>query len=117
MNARPLPILALILVLALLVAYVPTAAEAQAPASQMTWAVHVSLAPTWFDPAETPGIITSFMVLYALHDAMVKPMPGNADGAVLAESWTHVQGRPSLRVRAAQGRHVPQRRSASPPTT
>ena len=30
---------------------------------------------------ETPGIITPFMVLYALHDAMVKPMPGNLAGA------------------------------------
>ena len=38
--------------------------------------MHISLAPTWFDPAETPGIITPFMVLYALHDAVVKPMPG-----------------------------------------
>ena len=55
MNARPLPILALILVLTLLVAYVPTVAEAQAPASQMTWAVHVSLAPIWFDPADHRG--------------------------------------------------------------
>jgi peptide/nickel transport system substrate-binding protein len=27
-----------------------------APEGQMTWGVHVSLAPTWFDPAETPGI-------------------------------------------------------------
>jgi peptide/nickel transport system substrate-binding protein len=45
-------------------------------AQQLTWGVHVSLAPTWFDPAETPGIITPFMVLYALHDALVKPMPG-----------------------------------------
>ncbi|HEV2055650.1 MAG TPA: ABC transporter substrate-binding protein, partial [Methylomirabilota bacterium] len=54
----------------------------------MTWAVHVSLAPTWFDPAETPGIITPFMVLYALHDALVKPMPGNAMAPSLAESWT-----------------------------
>ena len=47
-----------------------------AAAGQLTWGIHVSLAPTWFDPAETPGIITPFMVLYALHDAMVKPMPG-----------------------------------------
>jgi peptide/nickel transport system substrate-binding protein len=53
----------------------------------MTWAVHVSLAPTWFDPAETPGIITPFMVLYALHDALVKPMPGNPMAPSLAESW------------------------------
>jgi hypothetical protein len=38
--------------------------------------VHVSLAPVWFDPADVSGIITPFMVLHALHDAMVKPMPG-----------------------------------------
>ena len=53
----------------------------------MTWAVHISLAPTWFDPAETPGIGTPFMILYALHDALVKPMPGNAVAPSLAESW------------------------------
>ncbi len=46
------------------------------------------MAPTWFDPAETPGLITPFMVLYALQDAMVKPMPGNAMAPCLAESWT-----------------------------
>ena len=44
----------------------------------MTWGVRVSLAPTWLDPAETPGLITPFMILYAVHDALVKPMPGNA---------------------------------------
>jgi peptide/nickel transport system substrate-binding protein len=55
---------------------------------QITFAVHVSLAPTWFDPAETPGVITPFMLLYALHDALVKPMPGNAWAPSLAESWT-----------------------------
>ena len=42
----------------------------------MTWAVHVTIAPTWFDPAETPGLITPYMFLYALHDALMKPMPG-----------------------------------------
>src|SRR5438067_22392 len=66
---------------------VPAAATA-APEGHMTWAVHVSLAPTWFDPAETPGVITPFMVLYALHDALVKPMPGNARAPSLAESWS-----------------------------
>ena len=55
---------------------------------QLTWAVHVSLAPTWFDPAETPGIITPYMILYALHDALVKPMPGNPMSPSLAESWS-----------------------------
>ena len=68
-----------------LIAAVPVAA---APEGQMTWAIHVSLAPTWFEPAETSGIITPFVVLYAMHDAMVKPLPGNAMAPSLAESWS-----------------------------
>ena len=74
--------------LAVAVAIAAAAPAAAQPSGQMTWAVHVSLAPTWFDPAETSGIITPFMVLYALHDALVKPMPGNAMAPSLAESWT-----------------------------
>ncbi len=77
----------------------PGTAEAAGADSQLTWAVHVSLAPTWFDPAETPGIITPFMVLYALHDAMVKPMPGKPLAPCLAESWTLAPRRAELRVR------------------
>src|SRR5262245_15462894 len=73
------------LALAAMLAAAP--AGAGQPAGQLTWGVHVSLAPTWFDPAETQGIITPFMVLYALHDAMVKPMPGQAAAPSLAESW------------------------------
>ena len=93
MNARrPLPTLSLVLVLALLVASEPASVAAQtrsaAPAGEMTWGVHVSLAPVWFDPAEHTGIITVMMVLYAVHDAMVKPMPGNPLAPSLAESWT-----------------------------
>src|SRR5262247_3947172 len=61
---------------------------AAAPDNQLTIAAHVSLAPTWFDPAETPGVITPFLTLYALHDALVKPMPGAAFAPSLAESWT-----------------------------
>jgi peptide/nickel transport system substrate-binding protein len=71
-----------------LVASAPRSAQAAAPAGQLNWGVHISLAPTWFDPAETPGIITPFMVLYALHDAVVKPMPGQPMAPCLAESWT-----------------------------
>src|SRR6266542_3463491 len=76
-------LVALLLVLLAL----PTAGVA-APEGQLTWGVHVSLAPTWLDPAETPGIITPFMLLYALHDAMVKPMPGQPIAPSLAESWS-----------------------------
>jgi peptide/nickel transport system substrate-binding protein len=63
-------------------------ADAGSPQGQLTWGVHISLAPTWFDPAETPGMITPYMVMYALHDAMVKPMPGQPQAPSLAESWT-----------------------------
>ena len=66
----------------------PRGVAAAAPDGQLTYGVHVSLAPSWFDPAETQGIITPFMVLYALHDAMVKPMPGKLYAPSLAESWT-----------------------------
>src|SRR5213593_297603 len=82
---RPGFLAALLLLATLTLAPSPAAAG---PEGQMTWAVHISLAPTWFDPAETPGIGTPFMILYALHDALVKPMPGNAMAPSLAESWS-----------------------------
>src|ERR1043166_9409844 len=64
------------------------APAAAAPAGKMTWGVHITLASRWLDPAETEGIITPFMVLYALHDALVKPMPTGLNTPSLAESWT-----------------------------
>src|ERR1700751_5568833 len=76
---------AVTLALVLLLVAAPAVAE---PEGELTWAVHISLAPTWFDPAETPSVITPFMMLYAMHDAMVKPMPGNPLAPSLAESWS-----------------------------
>jgi peptide/nickel transport system substrate-binding protein len=55
---------------------------------QMTWAIHINIAPTWFDPAETPGIITPFMFMYALHDALLKPMPDHPLTPSLATRWS-----------------------------
>ena len=75
MNRPTLFVLTLVAAL-LLTLLVPSPAGA-APEGQLTWAVHVSLAPAWFDPAESTGIITPFMFLYAMHDALVKSMPGN----------------------------------------
>jgi peptide/nickel transport system substrate-binding protein len=75
------------LILLLLLPLVPCPAVA-ASEGQLTWAVHVSLAPAWFDPADTVGVVTPFLFLYALHDALVKPMPGNALAPSLAESWS-----------------------------
>ena len=59
-----------------------------APQGELRIASHVSLAPTWFDPAETAGIITPFMMLYAMHDAMLKAMPTDQMAPCLAESCT-----------------------------
>ena len=74
--------------LLLMLAAVPVGRLEAASEGQVTWGIHVSLVPSWFDPAETTGIVTPFMVMYALHDAMVKPMPGNPLAPSLAESWT-----------------------------
>jgi peptide/nickel transport system substrate-binding protein len=75
-------------VLALLLGASMPVRAAEAPAGQMIWALHFSLAPTLFEPAETPGLITPFMLLYALHDALVKPMPEKTMAPSLAESWS-----------------------------
>jgi peptide/nickel transport system substrate-binding protein len=58
------------------------------PEGEMRWALYVTLSPVWFDPGEVVGQLTPFWVLYALHDALVKPMPGNQMTPSLAESWT-----------------------------
>jgi peptide/nickel transport system substrate-binding protein len=65
-----------------------TAPALAADASTMTIGVHVTLVNRWLDPEETEGLITPFMLLYALHDALVKPMPGGLNTPSLAESWT-----------------------------
>lgn len=49
------------------------ALAAEAPAGAMTWALHFSLAPTLFEPAETPGLSTPLQQL--IHDkAVVLPI-------------------------------------------
>ena len=63
-------------------------ARAASPAGQLVYAVHISLAPTWFDPAETPSLVTPYMLYYAMHDAMLKPMPGELMAYGLAELWS-----------------------------
>jgi peptide/nickel transport system substrate-binding protein len=72
----------------LAIALVAPGTALAAPEGQMTWALHFSLAPTLFEPAETPGVVSPFMILYALHDAVVKPMPGKSMAPSLAESWS-----------------------------
>src|SRR5215470_10944712 len=69
----------------------PVVAQAEGraePTGQLTWGINVALAPTWFDPAESTGLLTAFVFYYALHDALVKPMPGKPMAPSLAESWS-----------------------------
>ena len=63
------------------------ATAASKPEGQLIIAFDTSIAPTYLDPAETPGIATPFTFLYALHDALVKPMPESDMAPSLAESW------------------------------
>src|SRR3954447_21122163 len=63
-------------------------ADAKEPSGQVVEAWHVTIAPAWFDPSTAPPQITPFGMLYAIHDALVRPYPGHKMGPSLAESWT-----------------------------
>ena len=59
------------------------------PAGEMRWALYVTFPPAWLDPAEVAVAgVMPFWVIYALHDALLKPMPENPMAPSLAESWT-----------------------------
>jgi peptide/nickel transport system substrate-binding protein len=73
----------------ILVLLLPMGAGVEAaPEGQIAWAAPFSILPTLFDPAEYQGSISSTMTFYALHDALLKPMPGRAMSPGLAESWS-----------------------------
>jgi peptide/nickel transport system substrate-binding protein len=72
----------------LVIALALPAAAQPAPAGEAVMAWHVTIAPSWFDPSTAPPQITPFGILYAIHDALVKPLPNQKMGASLAESWT-----------------------------
>ena len=78
-------IAALLVVLAVTALAGPAAA---APEGTLTWGLHVTLVSKWLDPSDTEAFINPFMVLYAIHDALVKPMPGGDNTPSLAESWS-----------------------------
>src|SRR5215510_2988790 len=85
MSLQRLRIASLLAALLLALA-VNSAAAPQPGEAVMAW--HVTIAPAWFDPSTAPPQITPFGMLYAIHDAMVRPLPGNKMGNSLAESWT-----------------------------
>lgn len=69
--------------------FLGVSAATDKPAGEMRWALYVTISPAWFDPAQVASAgITPFWICYAMHDALVKPMPGNPMAPSLAESWT-----------------------------
>jgi peptide/nickel transport system substrate-binding protein len=75
------------LVVALVAGTAPPTPAQQSPAGRAVMAWHVTIAPSWFDPSTAPPQITPFGMLYAIHDALVRPYPGHKAGNSLAESW------------------------------
>ena len=79
----------MVLMIVILLAGAMTQVEAASkPEGELTYAMHVTLAPVWFDPGENTGIISPKMVQYGLHDALFKPMPEGRMTPSLAESYT-----------------------------
>jgi peptide/nickel transport system substrate-binding protein len=81
------PITLSLLVATLVLGPLAPADAPAAPSGKAVMAWHVTIAPSWFDPSTAPPQITPFGILYALHDALVRPYPGHKMGPSLAESW------------------------------
>jgi peptide/nickel transport system substrate-binding protein len=58
-----------------------------APEGTLTIGMHFTPVTRWLDPAEGESTITPFFLLYALHDGLLKAMPGTGSGPSLAASW------------------------------
>jgi peptide/nickel transport system substrate-binding protein len=80
--------LAVPLLVAALVLGLAPAGHAQPGPGEVIIAWHVTIAPSWFDPSTAPPQITPFGIMYAIHDALVRPQPGKKMAPSLAESWT-----------------------------
>lgn len=65
----------------------PIAVNRAEPKGKITYAFHTGLSPAWLDPQENPALITPYCFQYALHDALVKHMPGQPFAPSLAESY------------------------------
>ena len=75
---------------ALLAGHVSAAtAPSYKPEGEMRWALYVTISPAWFDPGYVAVTgLNAFWFGYALHDALVKPMPDNPMAPSLAKSWS-----------------------------
>src|SRR5687768_11265899 len=65
------------------------ASQAQSKAGgELVLAMHVTSAAPLLDPTDAPAYLSPFGIYYALHDAVVRPLPGERMGNALAESWS-----------------------------
>ena len=67
--------------------------------------------PRFSSPPRRSGIGTPFVFLYALHDALIKPLPGNDMAPVPGRVLEGEPGRAGVRVQAPRGPAVSQRGS------
>src|SRR5260221_25903 len=72
---------------AAVLAVAASAIAEDAAKGRATMAWHVTIPPAWFAPSAAPPQITPFGMLYAIHDALVRPYPGQQLGPSLAEYW------------------------------
>ncbi len=86
MRVRHPLVLVLTAVVVVLAVAPPSGSQPRAGEVIMAW--HVTIAPAWFDPSTAPSQITPFGMLYALHDAVLRPLPGKKYAPSLAESYT-----------------------------
>ncbi|MGD9617607.1 MAG: ABC transporter substrate-binding protein [Alphaproteobacteria bacterium] len=74
------------------------------PEGEIRFAAYVTIPPVWLDPSETnPGNLTPFWMLYALHDALAKPMPGNRMAPSLVEAWSESPDKLSYEFKLRRG--------------
>jgi peptide/nickel transport system substrate-binding protein len=84
----------------------PAAAPAvgkPAPTGTLNYAWHTTISPAWLDPQENPPQITPYNFAYALHDALVKHMPGKTFAPSLAESYEIAPDNKSATFKLRQG--------------
>jgi peptide/nickel transport system substrate-binding protein len=84
-STRPLRCLVSIV---LAIFWLGAAPATAAPEGTLTIALHFTPVTRWLDPAEGESIVTPFLFHYALHDGLLKPMPGVGSAPSLAQSWS-----------------------------
>ncbi|HEX2172151.1 MAG TPA: ABC transporter substrate-binding protein, partial [Dehalococcoidia bacterium] len=57
------------------------------PQGRVVYGLDFTLTPTWLDPQENPAALSPYSIQYAIHDALVKHLPGKPFSPSLAESF------------------------------